>query len=143
MKRLAPVVLALLLFAGCKLFYDNYDFVGTWIGYGEWTDPATPYNFYTINDTVTFDLNGTFTIDQIFRAYDDAGLLIFDAFQRGAGTYTVTGDSSGTLSMTFDDASHGNGLTDDAMPFTFSEDRHQVTIEPTTIEFPLYFNRVD
>jgi hypothetical protein len=74
--------------------------------------------------------------------YDVDGHLTLYAYQRGAGTYTVSGEDTGTLAMTFDDSSDP-GLEDDEMAFSFSEDHQQVTIDPTNIDFLLCFDRVD
>ncbi len=137
---MGPALLVLLLCAGCEVTPTN-PFVGTWFGHGELTEPDTPGAGQTtvtmLDDAITYLEDMTFALAQDFRMTVD-GTLIMHAYQKGTGTYAY---DAGTLTMTFD-ASSDPGLNDDTPSYEFSADGLTCTIQPTTLSFPLVFEKV-
>jgi hypothetical protein len=140
MRKWMPILLVLLACLGCEPVPTN-PFVGTWFGHGEETQLDTPSDgqttLITFDDVVTYQADMTFALAQDFRVTVD-GTETMHAFQKGTGTY---GYEAGTLTMTFDDTSDP-GLNDDAPSYEFSPDGLTCTIQPTTITFPLVFDKV-
>jgi hypothetical protein len=80
----------------------------------------------------------TFSMTQAFWVGVD-GVVAMNACQKGTGTYSFTED---TLTMTFDPTSDP-GLNSDTPSYAFSELWQTVSIQPTTLDFPLVFTRLD
>lgn len=142
MKKLVPLLSALLALAGCDALFHPNLFVGTWIGHGELTQADTPgigdTTVTTIDDVVIFGVDMSFEIRQGYQQ------LINDAvdasmFQVGTGSYAYTEIE---LTMTFDPTSDP-GLNDNTPAYTFSDGNDTCTIQPTTLAFPIVFQRVD
>jgi hypothetical protein len=141
MKKLAIVLSALLLLAGCDALFRPNPFVGTWIGYGELVEENTPAEGVTrvtsLDDVVTFLDDMTFVLGQGLQQSEN-GVITLSMYQKGTGTYDYTETE---LAMTFD-ASSDPGLDDDTPSYVFSNGDDTCTIQPTTISFPLVFERV-
>ena len=141
MKKLAIVLSVLFLLAGCDAFFHPNPFVGTWIGYGELVEADTPnpddIQVTSLDDVVTFHDDMTFELGQGFHQTVN-GVYTFSAYQKGAGTYGYT---EAELTMTFA-ASSDPGLDDDTPSYAFSNGDDTCTIQPTTLTFPIVFERV-
>jgi hypothetical protein len=141
MKKLAIVMSALLLLAGCDALFHPNPFVGTWIGYGELVEEDTPGDGDTrvtaLDDVVTFHDDMTFELGQGLRQSVN-GVITLTMYQKGTGTYDYT---EAELTMMFD-ASSDPGLDDDTPSYVFSNGDDTCTIQPTTLTFPLVFERV-
>jgi hypothetical protein len=142
MKKPVLLLSALLALAGCDALFHPNHFVGTWIGHGELVEADTPNpgdtTETTIDDVVIFSEDLTFEIQQGYQQVVN-DVVSASLFQMGTGTYAYT---ETVLTMSFNPTSDP-GLNSDTPAYAFSDGNDTCTIQPTTLAFPIVFQRVD
>jgi hypothetical protein len=142
MKKLVFLLCAVFFLAGCDALFHPNRFVGTWIGYGELVEEDTPdpgdTTLTSLDDVVTFNDDMTFELGQGFQQSEN-DVITLSVYQKGTGTYAYTETE---LTMTFDPTSDP-GLNSDTPSYAFSDDDDTCTIQPTTLAFPIVFERVE